>query len=465
MKNDAEVIVIGAGLAGLTIAHRLMGSGVDVIVLEAKGRVGGRLLNQTVGGTVVDAGGSWVGPPQTAVLALIEELGLTTFPQHDEGQHMMVWNGRQRLFTGDTPPLPLPLQADLGQAMWRLDRAARRLRGPDPWRHPDAERLDGQSLGAWVRRNTVTKQARFFLELVALVEFGSHPDELSLLGFLVYIESAGGLRTLIGGQGAALDRHVVGGAAAICDELATRLGERVHLNTPAVAVDQTTDRVRILTATGEFEAARAVLAVDPATADYIQHDPPLPLRRITLERTYALGSGMKAHVCYDRPFWRESALSGQSYANGGLVRITFDVGPSTGPGVLATFLGNQIPGEAELIDGPLERRREAILAELAARFGDEARHPIDYVEQNWTHEPFQSGCVPRPYPGVITSAGDAFTRPVGRLHFAGADTAEVWKGHMDGAVRSAQRVVAELDADELAPVKGARQRRALSTDC
>ena len=456
MKNNAEVIVIGAGLAGLTTAHILMRNGVDVIVLEAKGRVGGRLLNQTVGGTVVDAGGSWVGPPQTAVLGLIEELRLTTFPQHDDGQHMLVWDGRPRLFTGDTPPLALPSLVDLGQAMWRLDRTARRFRGPDPWRHPDAEGLDGQSLGAWVRRNTVTKQARFFLELIVLIEFGCHPDELSLLGFLVYIASAGGLRTLIGGRGAALDRHVVGGAATMCDEMAARLGERVHLNTPVVAVDQTADRVRILSDTVEFDAGRVVLAVDPATADRIEHDPPLPLQRIILERSYALGSGMKAHVCYDRPFWRERALSGQSYANGGFVRITFDVGPATGPGVLATFLGGQVPEDAELIDGPPERRREAVAAELADRFGDEARHPIDYVEQNWTHEPFQSGCVPRPYPGVITSARDSFTRPVGRLHFAGADTSEVWKGHMDGAVRSAQRVVAELNADEHMPMTDAR---------
>jgi monoamine oxidase len=91
------------------------------------------------------------------------------------------------------------------------------------------------------------------------------------------------------------------------------------------------------------------------------------------------------------------------------------------------------------MDGSPERRRDAVLNELVDRFGDEARHPVDYVEQNWTHEPYQSGCVPRPAPGLITSVKDAFTRPIGRLHFAGADTSEVWKGHMDGAVRSAQR--------------------------
>jgi monoamine oxidase len=88
--------------------------------------------------------------------------------------------------------------------------------------------------------------------------------------------------------------------------------------------------------------------------------------------------------------------------------------------------------------------QEAVLEELAVRFGDEARNPSDYVEQNWSHEPFQSGCVPRPATGLITSVQDAFTRPVGNLHFAGADTSQIWKGHMDGAVRSAQRVVAEM---------------------
>ncbi len=431
MSSDADVIVIGAGLAGLTTAHLLTKTGVDVIVLEAKDRVGGRLLNQTVGGAVVDAGASWVGPPQHEVLSLIKELGLDTFPQHD-GRHILMWNGQRKVFTGDTPPLSWPALADLGQVIWRLDRAARRLEGPAPWSHPDAQRLDRQTLGAWLQRNTISQQARFYLDLITLTEFGCRPDELSLLGFLGYVASAGGLRTLVGGRGAALDSHIVGGAAAICDELAARLGERVRLGTAVTAIDQTAEHVRIRTGAGEFHADRVVLAVDPATADHVQHDPPLPRARITLQRTYALGSGIKAHLCYDQPFWREHGLSGQSYANSGPVRITFDVGPPTGgPGLLAMFLEDHVP-------------QEAVLEELAARFGDEARNPSDYVEQNWSHEPFQSGCVPRPATGLITSVQDAFTRPVGNLHFAGADTSQIWKGHMDGAVRSAQRVVAEM---------------------
>lgn len=443
MDGNADVIVIGGGLAGLTTAHLLTKRGVDVVVLEAKDRVGGRLLNQTIGGVTVDAGGSWVGPPQREILALISELGLTTFPQHD-GVHILVWNSRPREFTGDTPPLAWPALADLGQAIWRLDRAARRLSGSEPWSHHDAARNDAQTLGAWQRRNTYTEGARFFLDLVTATEFGCRPDELSLLGFLTYIESAGGLRTLVGGRGAALDSHVDGGAAAICEEMARRLGARVRLNTPAVAVDQTAAGVRVLTAAGEFRAARAVLAVDPVTANKIEHHPPLPHQRVALQRTYRLGTGIKAHVCYDEPFWRRRGLSGQSYANSGFVRITFDVGTPTGAGILATFLGDQTPEQADLIDASPERRRKAVLEDLVARFGDEAGEPLDYVEQIWTHEPFQSGCVPSFTPGVITSVRDAFTKPVGNLHFAGADTSSVWKGHMDGAVRSAQRVVAAV---------------------
>jgi monoamine oxidase len=244
-----------------------------------------------------------------------------------------------------------------------------------------------------------------------------------------------------------LDSHIDGGAVAMCDELANRLADRVRLNTAVIGIDQTAEPLKILTETGEYQADRVVLAVDPTTAHHISHQPPLQPRRVTLERTYTLGSGIKAHLSYDQPFWRKRGLSGQSYANDGLVRITFDVGPPAGgPGLLAMFLGNQFPEHTELIDGPPERRRDTALKELVDRFGDEARHPVDYVEQNWTHEQFQSGCVPRPVPGLITSVKDAFTRPIGRLHFAGADTSHVWQGHMDGAVRSAQRVVDELTA-------------------
>ena len=150
-----------------------------------------------------------------------------------------------------------------------------------------------------------------------------------------------------------------------------------------------------------------------------------------------------------RPLWRGAGLAGFSCADDGAAPMTFDVSPPDGAGILMIFTN---------LDGSAERRRAAVVDELATRFGDQARAPTDYAEQNWAHESFQSGCVPRCSPGVITAAQDAFTRPVGVLHFAGAETSTIWEGHMEGAVRSAERVVSELVRALLLPAAAAPTR-------
>jgi monoamine oxidase len=242
----------------------------------------------------------------------------------------------------------------------------------------------------------------------------------------------------------ALASHISGGSAGLCDVLAARLGDRVVTGTPVAAIRQTVESVEVDTIDGTWRARRAVLAMDPALVNHIAFEPGLPSARISMQRTWAMGSGIKAHFCYDEPFWRRDGLSGQSYANTGYLRTTFDVTPPDGPGVLVTFLGHQIPEHARLVDLTADQRRDAALAELAIRFGPAARQPVRYLEQDWTREPFQSGCIARPGPGTLSAAGELIHQPVGRLHFAGAETSRIWEGHMEGAVRSAERATSEL---------------------
>jgi monoamine oxidase len=83
-----------------------------------------------------------------------------------------------------------------------------------------------------------------------------------------------------------------------------------------------------------------------------------------------------------------------------------------------------------------DRRMQVALQELVDRFGVKAGTPVSYLEQNWSQEPYQAGCVPRPRPGVLTKAHDGFAKPIGRLHFAGAESSHIWEGYMDRAVRA-----------------------------
>ena len=101
--ENVDVVVVGAGFAGLTAARRLQQEGRSVVVLEARDRVGGRTLNHTFGdGTVVELGGQWVGPTQDRVLALADELGIGTFPSYEEGDHLLGVDGGARRWADET---------------------------------------------------------------------------------------------------------------------------------------------------------------------------------------------------------------------------------------------------------------------------------------------------------------------------------------------------------------------------
>jgi monoamine oxidase len=441
-----DVIVIGAGLAGLTTAHKLQCAGRDVIVLEAKDRVGGRLLTQHHGNTALDAGGSWVAPHHTSLLALLAELQIKTWPQHLTGKNILLWNDTRTTFRGETPSFPRYSLLEMAWVQMRLNMMARKVVGSQPWRHPLAATYDSLTVGDWIDSHVHTQATKFMLELVTASSFGCTPQELSLYGFLVHVASAGSIQTLVGDNGAALDRHITGGSAGVCKALAMLLDGHVHLNAPAICIDRTRQPIVVTTPQGEFNAQDIVIAVDPATARNISHVPALSKERSILETRYRMGSGIKAHIVYETPFWRHDGLSGQSISNTGLAQLTFDVTPPDATtGVLMCFVGGTaVDNEALLEPGAVEARKRRLLSELAQRFGSAATSALEYLEHDWTLEPFQSGCVPMPPVGVLTGAKGVLTQSTEHIHYAGAETSHIWEGHMEGAVRSAERVAAEI---------------------
>jgi monoamine oxidase len=191
-------------------------------------------------------------------------------------------------------------------------------------------------------------------------------------------------------------------------------------------------------------AARVIVAVPPTLAGRITYDPPLPAVRDQLTQRVPAGSVIKCHAVYDTPFWREAGLTGQATGDRGPVKVVFDNSPPAGsPGVLLAFLEGKAARRLNRV-GPAERR-DAVLGSLVDFFGPHAAKPVEYVELDWSEEEWTRGCYGAHFPpGVWTQYGPALRAPVGRIHWAGAETATVWSGYMDGAVQSGERAAAEV---------------------
>jgi monoamine oxidase len=474
---EADVAIVGAGLAGLVAARQLVAAGKRPLVVEARDRVGGRLLNEEIGdGKVVEVGGQWIGPTQERLAALAADLGVGTFPTHDEGRHLIEIDGKVASFSGALtdarPGLVLELSraisplalADFEQARGRLDRMAREVPLEEPWMAPRAAEWDGQTFAIWVGRNTHSEGARRLFELATEAVWAAEPGDVSLLHVLFYTHSGGGFNSLVGTGGGAQQDRFHGGSQRLALLMAAELGdERLRLGAPVRLVEHGEMGVTIhagrICHPGGYKSApsendglvvsarRAIVAIPPTLAGRVAYDPPLPARRDQLTQRMPQGTVIKTMAIYERPFWRKQGLSGQATSDTGPARVVFDNSPPDGsPGVLLGFLEGRLARQWGARDAG--ERREAILAGHARLFGERAARPERFIERVWAEEEWTRGC----YGCLMTTGGwteygRALRAPIGPIHWAGAETATVWNGYMDGAVQSGERAATEVLSD------------------
>lgn len=440
-----DVIIIGAGYAGLTATHELLKTEKNVLLLEARDRVGGRVHTQRFDdGSYVDLGGAWVGPTQDRIYALAHEFGVETFRTFDQGESTQFFRGQVKRYKGLIPPLPVGALLSLDMAIKAMNKLAKTVDLIEPWKTLNARQLDSMTLATWMQRQMRFDVARQFFKIAAEAIWAADPAEISLLHALFYVKSGRNLDTLMNVKDGAQEERFVGGAQTIADRMAATFTDRIIYDSPVRAIRQDGEQVRVSTEQATYVAQRVIVTVPPALQSRIDFQPLLPAQRAQFIQRMPMGAVWKCYAFYEKPFWREKGLNGLAATPDGLITVTFDNSPkAANQGVMMGFvLGNQAKEFSGLSD---EDRKRSALQAFATFFGPEALTPIRYLDHSFMNEEWSRGCYAGvPGPGLWTTLGPVLRQPTGRIHWAGTETSDVWNGYIDGAVRSGERVAREV---------------------
>ncbi|MBF6330305.1 flavin monoamine oxidase family protein [Nocardia transvalensis] len=460
--RTVDVVVVGAGLSGLAAARRLTDRGLSVAVLEAGPRVGGRTLTGRAGDVLVDEGATLVYPAHHNVFRLARVLGVDMFESSVDGRFLLYTDGAAHSFRfgnsrgmklfgipalrpllritlrlaarWTTLPLPPDAIIQLLHVISALDELAATVPPEAPWTAPEADDLDRRTFGSWLREQMPAPQARRLFEANVA---GYLPESTSLLYALHFLRTWDGVGNLVAGP-ARLYRFR-GGAQELPRALAAALGDRVTLASPVREIAQHPTGVVVRCADTEFVANRVIVAIGPSGVRDLHFDPPLPADRVTLQNAWQPVHGRKINIVYSEPFWRRSGRSGAALTDLDAVPGLLDASPPDGrAGVLAGYL----PADRGPTD-PAERRR-TVLAVCAALFGPRAATPLHYLEKNWQDEPYAHGCEGGLATGALTTARRLPKTPVGRIHWAGVETADTWQGFLSGAIQAGERAADEV---------------------
>ena len=459
------MLIIGAGLSGLVAARSLLAAGLRVIVLEARERVGGRMVRATTAdGSVVDLGGQWGGATHHRFAALVDSLSLERFASHYEGRGVFHWRGQRQeaplahsfddsllFFDPGSLQLPAAEQAATRSLQRAFSQLVAQVNPRQPWLTPDAERLDQLSVAAWAAEHTDCPLARLPLDWLCRVggSGGFEPWEASIL-HLAWTQA-------VAPQAESPEAWLVrGGAGSVAERLAQELQRQVpnglQLGEAVVRISQDSHqdgpRVTVLTTGGRRHQARlAIVAVPPPQRLAIQFDPPLPAAHRALLQRSPMGGMTKILATYAQPFWRQQGLNGLGIGDRPALELTADSGPPEGqPAVLASFLA----GERAIRLGalPSEQRRQLILDDLVAYWGPQAAHPLDLVEQPWNEEPWTGGAftsllTPGSWigPARLAAGDQGGPGPAdhGRVLWAGTEVSPRWPGYFEGAIEAGER--------------------------
>ncbi|XP_005098472.1 probable flavin-containing monoamine oxidase A [Aplysia californica] len=445
---ECDVVVIGAGLSGLSAAFYLWKKdrGLRIAIVEAKDRIGGRTLTRQISsadGTkdFWDLGGEWVGRPQPHLHYLLRKFHINTFnPVAPQGGSEAV----------NVPVLSWQTRLDLMQFTWKLKRLRKKLAGGDLKNSVHALVWDGISFEKYREENLWTQEAKNLVDAACRCMFGLAPAEMTLLYFLMYIRSAGGLQIFDRpGEYTGAECRVKGGVHQISTHLVHKIGKRfVYLNQPVSNIVQSIEGARVTTSNNlQILCQRVIMAIPPHHAAAIEYQPPLPAVKLGLLQSVPLAFLVKFAITYEEAFWKEDNDKFQYGFQGvledselGPVGIVYDASSGRGNPALAGFISS-----SQGLDGDPKSKKAVILKLVESLLGPQCHKLLEFSQMDWSKEPYNGGCFLKSLmPGTTKYFNSELREPFDRIHFAGTETATVWCGFMNGAVQSGFRAATEV---------------------
>ena len=445
VELNRDVVIVGAGAAGLTAANELKRAGLSVAVLEARDRVGGRLHTDVIDGAMLEIGGQWVSPDQDALIDTVAELGLETFSRYREGDSVYVGpDGVATRFTGEMFPVSPETERVIAEITDRLDAMVAEIDPDRPWAHEKAAEWDTISWDAWLRAQTDDDEAVRNLAFATGSAMLTKPTHsFSLLQSLLMAASAGSYSHLVDAD-FILDKRVVGGLQQVPLLLAERLGDDVFLEQPVRTLEWGDDGVTAIADGMTVRARFAIVALAPNLYTRISFVPALPRLQHQMHQHISMGFVIKVHAVYDRPFWREQGLSGTAFSPYELSHEAYDnTNHGDERGTLVGFVSDQRADDVFRVSA--DERKERILESLSHYYGPEAKNPIVYYESDWGSEEWTRGAYAASFDlGGLHRYGADLREPVGPISFACSDLAGAGYQHVDGAIRMGRLVASQI---------------------